>query len=229
MMSPRETFERELKDLRDEVVKMGLMVSSQVDTAWRSFATMDTELAKQVIEMDHAVNTARFTIEDLCFKLIVTQQPAARDLRNIMGAVNLIIDLERIGDKAKDIANTIPSILKAPNRRRPTELMEMAPLVRQMLDLCIQAYGSETTELLQQIADQDKELDRLFIEVVNQTIEDFAKATKEKKVTATFGILRAAQHLERIGDLVTNVAERIMYVSTGSVQEIKTHQRDSVD
>lgn len=226
---PRETFDRELKDLRDEVVKMGLLVSNQFDTAWRAFATLDGELAKQAIDMDHVVNTARFTIEDLCFKLIVTQQPAARDLRTIMGAVNLIIDLERIGDKAKDIANTLPSILKSPNRRRPDELMEMAPIVRGMLDLCIKAYGNETTELLEQIKDQGRELDRLFEDVVNQTIDHFAKATKEKKVTATFGILRAAQHLERIGDLVSNVAERIMYVSTGTIQEIKTHEQDSVD
>lgn len=227
-MSPREQFDRELKNLRDDVIKMGLQVSSQLDLALQALDSLDITLAKQVMELDLQVNAARFSIENACFKLIVTQQPAARDLRIIFAAINIIVDLERAGDKAKDIADTVPQVTKVPKHLRP-ELTRMGELVRKMLRECIEAYGDNNVELAKQVSSQSEELDRLFAKVIEQALDEFAKATKEKKVTATFGVLRAAQHLERVGDLATNVAERIVYIATGSVQEMKTHQHDSVD
>lgn len=227
-MSPREQFDRELKALRDDVIKMGLQVSNQLDLALQALDSLDITLAKQVMELDLQVNAARFSIEDACFKLIVTQQPAARDLRAIFAAINIIVDLERAGDKAKDIANTVPQVTKVPKHLRP-ELTQMGELVRKMLSECIEAYGDNNVELAKQVSSQAEELDGLFARVIEQTLDDFAKETKEKKVTATFGVLRAAQHLERVGDLATNVAERIVYIATGSLREMKTHQHDSVD
>jgi phosphate transport system protein len=228
-MSPREQFDRELKGLRANVINMGTLVDNQLELALRALETLDTDLARQVIEIDQRVNAARFAIEDDCFKLIVTQQPAARDLRLIFAAINIIVDLERAGDKAKDIADTIPHIMKSPNRPRPPELMRMANLVKSMLEQCMLAYADDDIGLARQVASQDKELVSLFAEILDRTIEDFAKAKKEKKVTAAFGVLRAAQHLERIGDLAINVTERIIYVATGNLQEIKTHLHDTVD
>lgn len=222
-MSPREQFDRELKGLRAKVINMGTLVDTQLELVLQVLDTLDPHLAKQVIEIDQRVNAARYAIEDDCFMLVATQQPAARDLRLIFAALNIIVDLERAGDKAKDIADTISHIMKAPNRPRPPELLHMARLVRSMLEQCMLAYAEEDIGLARQIASQDKELVALFAEIVAQTIEDFAKAKKEKKVTAAFGVLRAAQHLERIGDLAVNVTERIIYMATGNLQEIKTH------
>ncbi len=228
-MSPREQFERDLKDLRASVGQMGVIVEDQLKLALKAFEALDTDLARQVIAIDQEVNARRFSIEETCFRLIVTQQPAARDLRAIIAALNIIVDLERIGDKAKDIANTIAHILEKPNRSRPAELSRMGKLVRSMLHQCMEAYSENSSELAREVAQQAKELDTLFAAVVNQTIEEFAKAKKEKKVTAAFGVLRAAQHLDRVGDLATNVAERIIYIETGNVQEMKIHSHDTVD
>ena len=228
-MSPREQFERDLKNLRTSVGQMGLIVEDQLKLSLQAFEALDTKLARQVIAIDQDVNARRFSIEETCFRLIVTQQPAARDLRAIIAALNIIVDLERIGDKAKDIANTIAHILEKPNRSRPAELSRMGSLVRLMLHHCLEAYAENSTELAKQVAEQAKELDTLFAAVANQTIEEFAKAKKEKKVTAAFGVLRAAQHLDRVGDLATNVAERIIYIETGNVQEMKIHSHDTVD
>jgi phosphate transport system protein len=228
-MAPREQFDRELKELRANVINLGTLVDNQLELALRALETLDTDLAKQVIEIDQRVNAARFAIESDCFKLIVTQQPAARDLRLIFAAINIIVDLERVGDKAKDIADTIPHIMRSPNRPRPPELMRMANLVKSMLEQCMLAFADDDIGLARQVASRDKELVALFAEILNRTIEDFAKAKKEKKVTAAFGVLRAAQHLERIGDLAINVTERIIYVATGNLKEMKTHLHDTID
>jgi phosphate transport system protein len=180
-MSLREQFDRELQELRDRVIKMGAQVDSQLEMALQALETLDPVLAKQVIAVDLEVNATRFAIEDFCFKLTVTQQPAARDLRTIFAAMNIIVDLERIGDKAKDISDTIPHILKSPNRLRPAELMHMGNLVRSMLQQCIEAYARNDVELAQQVASHNPELAALFDEIVDRAIEDLAKAKKRKK------------------------------------------------
>jgi len=228
-MSPREQFEHELNNLRSSVIRMGSAVENQLDLALQAFDRLDLDLARQVAAMDQEVNALRFSIEEACFLLIVTQQPAARDLRAIIAALNIIVDLERVGDKAKDFTGTIPSILEKPNRPRPAEFSRMGALVRAMLQQCLEAYAQKSTELARQVPAQAEELDALSAAVLNQAIDDLARAKKEKKVTATFGVLRAAQHLERIGDLAVNVAERIIYIQTGNVQEMKSHVPDALD
>lgn len=222
-MAPREQFNRELKDLRDAVIRMGLQIDEQLKLVFQALETLDSELGKQVIALDKEVNSCRFSIEEECFKLIVTQQPAARDLRSIIAAMNIIVDLERVGDKAKDIANALPNILEKPGRPRPPEFARMGNLVRAMLSQCMQAYAKDSVELARQVAVQAKELETLSQAVFSQTVDDIVKTKKEKKVAATFGVLRVAQHMDRMGDLATNVAERIIYISTGNVQEMKVH------
>ncbi|HEX3054001.1 MAG TPA: phosphate signaling complex protein PhoU [Aggregatilineaceae bacterium] len=228
-MSPREQFDRDLNDLRSQVLKLGTLVSKQFDLALQVLDTLDPVLAKQIIAGDQEINETRFAIEAFCFTLVATQQPAARDLRAIFAAMNMIVDFERMGDKVKDIAETIPHILKAPDQPRPGKLTRMANLVKTMLDQCILAYANSDIELAKDLAIQDEKLAALFSDVLERVIEDLAKATKEKKVTASFGILRTAQHLERIGDLATNVAERILYIPTGDMQDMKAHQQDTID
>ncbi len=192
-MSPREQFDRELKTLRDDVIKMGLQVGSQLDLALQALDSLDTTLAKQVKELDLQVNAARFSIEDACFKLIVTQQPAARDLRAIFAAINIIVDLERVGDKAKDIADTIPQVTKVPKHLRP-ELTQMGKMVRKMIGDCIQAYGENNVELARQVSGQAEELDKLFAKVIEQALDEFAKATKEKGLSDLWGFTCGAAH-----------------------------------
>lgn len=228
-MAPREQFDRELKTLRDDVIRMGLLVDEQVKLALRAVETLDLDLAHQVVALDREVNASRYSIEQECFRLIVTQQPAARDLRAIIAAMNIIVDLERIGDKSKAIANTLPAIMERPHHHQMPELDRMGNLVRGMISLCMKAYAEDVTQLAEQISDQSKELTAMLSDLAAKTIENFAKAKKEKKVAATFGTLRVAQHLDRMGDLATNIAERIIYISTGNVQEMKTHQDDTDD
>lgn len=228
-MSPREQFERELRQLSLSVEQMGLTVENQLNLALQAFDTLDVDEAQAVAAIDRDVNAQRFTIEEMCFRLIVTQQPAARDLRAIIAALNIIVDLERIGDKAKDITHTIPQILAKPNRKRPAELARMGELVRVMLHQSLEAYAAGLSELARQVPTQAGELDSLFAVVVDQIVMSIAKAKKEKKIAATFALLRAAQHMDRVGDLAINVAERVVYIETGNVEEMKVHLQDTVD
>jgi phosphate transport system protein len=219
-MTTRRYFDQELDHLRHQVIAMGELIDTELHQALQVLNTLDQELARTVIASDQAVNDLRFSIEDECFKLIATQQPAASDLRTIVAVMNIIIDLEQIGDNAKDIAETITQVKRFQKVEQPSELKAMGELVASMFKQSLKAYAEGDIELAKQVASRESEVDQMLDAVVNEVIERMAKAKKEKKVTASVGILSVAQRLERIGDLVTNVIERVIYISTGIVQEL---------
>jgi phosphate transport system protein len=219
-MPLREQLDRKIAELRLSVITMGQRVDEQLKQALKALETLDVKLAKQVVAADQSINADRYAIEDACCKMIVTEQPAARDLRTIIGALYIIVDLERIGDKAKDIAGVVPDVSKSSGWRRPPEIKQMGNLTGIMLRECMQAYADGNIELAQQVAGRYREIHPLFAIVLNETIEHMAEVKKEKKVTATYSLLQVAQHLDRIGDLATNVAERVIYIATGSLSEM---------
>ncbi len=219
-MPLREQLDRKIADLRLSVITMGQRVDEQLKQALKTVETLDVKLAKQVIADDQKINADRYAIEDTCCKMIVTEQPAARDLRTIIGALYIIVDLERIGDKAKDIAEVVHDVSKSSNWPRPREIRQMGNLTGSMLRESMQAYADGNIELARQVAEHYREIHPLYVTVLNQTIEHMAEVKKEKKVTATYGILQVAQHLDRVGDLTTNVAERVIYIATGNLTEM---------
>ncbi|RME75181.1 MAG: phosphate transport system regulatory protein PhoU, partial [Chloroflexi bacterium] len=121
----RERFERKLNELRDDVLKMGSMVEEEITLALQALDTLDVSLVPQIFEADVGVNKQRFAIEEKCFALIVTQQPAASDLRRIIGIMNMIVDLERMGDKAKSIGKIVPRLVEHPKRARVPEIQQL--------------------------------------------------------------------------------------------------------
>ena len=219
-MPLREQLDRKIADLRLSVITMGQRVDEQLKQALKAVETLDVKLARQVISDDQKINADRYAIEDTCCKMIVTEQPTARDLRTIIGALYIIVDLERIGDKAKDIAEVVHDVSKSSNWPRPREIRQMGNLTGTMLRESMQAYADGNIELARQVAEHYREIHPLYVIVLNQTIEHMAEVKKEKKVTATYGILQVAQHLDRVGDLTTNVAERVVYIATGNLTEM---------
>ena len=195
------------------------MVEDELNLALAALEKLDIDLAGQVFEADTAVNEIRFTIEDKCFELIVTQQPAARDLRAIVAVMNMIVDLERMGDQAKGIAKIIPRIIQHP-RPLPPELKQMGNIVGQMLNQSMTAYIDKNVELATLVTGRDNEVDGLYAKVFNKIMQRLAKTKKQNKIEANYEILRTARELERFGDLATNVAERVIYIVTGQLHEI---------
>lgn len=216
----RELFQQKLNELQDDILKMGSMVEDELKLALKAFDTLDTTVAHQVIAADAAVNEMRFSIEEKCFELIVTQQPAARDLRAIVAVMNMIVDLERMGDQTKGIAKIVPHLIEHPKRPQPPELKQMGEMVGKMLNESMTAYSQKDIELAQAVANRDDEVDALYAQVFNHIMASMVEAKKQKKVEASYEVLRAGRELERFGDLATNVAERVVYIVTGKLHEV---------
>lgn len=223
-MTIRERFERKLEELRSDILKMGILVEAELKLALRALDTLDADLANQVILADVEVNEMRFSIEEKCFALIVTQQPAAGDLRAIIAVMNIIVDLERMGDQAKGIAKVIPHIAQHIHWPKPIELKQMGEMVVTMLRQSMTAYQHDNVDLAQLVADQDDEVDTLFARVFSQIMTQMTETGQTDKVEASYEMLRVARELERFGDLATNIAERVIYRVTGHFKEINLDQ-----
>lgn len=224
----RQRFERQLNELREDVLKMGSMVEEELRLALSALSALDTAQAKQVLSYDNAVNGLRYEIEEKCFALIVTQQPAARDLRAIVSVMNMIVDLERMGDQAKGIAKVVPHMVKSPDIPRPAELQQMGEMVIRMLNQTMTAYAHDNIELARAVAAQDDAVDALYARIFHQIMTHMADVRTADQIEATYEALRAARELERFGDLATNIAERVVYMVTGKFQEMNIDRNDSV-
>ena len=215
-MSIRHHFDQQLDALRDQILLMGSRVQDELVLALDALTTLDPEKAKAVAAADQVVNEMRFSVEEACFTLIATQQPAARDLRTIIAAMNVIVDLERMGDQAKGIAKVVPVLRKNPGQEMPGELRQMGSLVQQMLDDAMRAYASSDADLARDVAGRDHVVDALYGRVFTKILQQMAVATTAERAEPIYDTLRVARELERFGDLATNVAERIIYLVTGA-------------
>ncbi len=226
MTSIRAHFDRRLSELRDGILLMGSRVEEELKLALEALATLNTDKANEVFAADRIVNRLRFEIEDQCFSLIVTQQPAARDLRTIMTAMNIIVDLERMGDQAKGIAKVIPHLIKHPLIERPPELKQMGDMVSRMANQVMLAYARGNVELARLTAAQDDEVDTLYAQVFSKIMLQMSRTDNPTQIEATYELLRVARELERYGDLATNIAERVVYLVTGSFTEINVDKEE---
>ena len=227
--SIRHRFEMQLNELREDVLKMGSMVEEELHLAMDALEALDTAKAKQVYVADDAVNATRFEIEEKCFALIVTQQPAARDLRSIVTVMNMIIDLERMGDQAKGIAKVVPHMVRSTDIPRPPDVKEMGRLAGKMLNQAMTAYAHDNVDLAKMVARQDDEVDALYAKIFHQLMGYMAQMETAEKIEAAYEALRAARELERFADLATNIAERVIYMVTGKIQEMNVDRSDAAE
>jgi phosphate transport system protein len=213
----RQNFRQTLDELRDQIITMGSHVREQLRLALTAMETLDVEMAKQVRAYDREVNRLRFEIEDRCFIMIATEAPAASDLRLILAATNMIVDLERMGDQAKGFAKAARKLRKEPTIHRPVELLRMGELVGAMLDDALRAYAETDIEASRQIGERDAEVDALYANVFTQIMYMLAQTDDPTRVQVVYNLLRMARELERFGDLVSNFAERSIYLATGEM------------
>lgn len=211
----REHFVRSLDALRDRILTMGSYVAEELRVAMAALDTLDPAKASQVAAFDREVNAIRYEVEERCFTLIATQQPAASDLRLVFAATSMVVDLERMGDQTKGIAKLIPALRRHPDIPRPAELYEMGELVAAMLKDALRAYAERDVVLARDIAARDDAIDALYTQLFTQTMHDLAKAGDAERAQVFYQLLRAARELERFGDLVANFVERSAYISTG--------------
>jgi phosphate transport system protein len=217
----RETFERQLQMMVDQVLVLGSMVEQSVLAALDALKRRDLVAARSIYEQDIKINKKRYSIESECVTLIATQQPMARDVRFLAAIIEIITELERIGDYAKGICKI--TLLLSEEEIDPVlinELQQMANLGLDMLRRALDAFVAGDAAIARQIPLEDSKVDqfynRLYHKLMDQMTADITTIDRANH------IMWAAHNLERMADRVTNICERIVYVATGEMKELDT-------
>ncbi len=210
----RNRFDRQLQILDEELTHMGELCEVAIANATKALTDGDLEQAQAVIEADEEIDQLEKEIEGLCMKLLLQQQPVARDLRRISAALKMITDMERIGDQTSDIAEIVIST----RRNTPTEMQkvnEMSAAASKMVRDSVTAYVEKDLELARKVMMEDDTVDAFFDEIREEMIE-YIKEEKGHKGKQIFDLIMIAKYLERIGDHATNIAEWVEFSITGS-------------
>jgi len=218
MAKAREVFDRSLTDLRANIMTLGSMVEDAIKLALRALKEQDPEVARQVIAGDEQINARRYEVEEQCLRLIATQQPAAGDLRAIIAAIHIVTELERIGDYASGIAELAIRLSGQPLLKPLIDLPRMAEIDEEMVCASLEAYLSHDPDLAFETAKRDAEIDQLEDQVYRELLT-YMMGDPTTITRATY-LLWVAHKLERIADRVTNICERVIFMSTGVMREL---------
>ena len=221
---PRERLDREFSHLQDEVLILGSMVEQAVVDSVEALKQRDQLASRQIYSADRLVNEKRFAIENAVLVLIATQQPMAHDLRLLAAMLEVITELERIGDYAKGIAK-INILLGDSNVPIPIiEITRMSEVGVSMLHRALSAFISEDPELARRIPEEDSEVDALYNKIYRQLISNMI--ANPSIIDHASYLLWAAHNLERTADRVTNICERTVFLATGELMEMEVDDED---
>jgi phosphate transport system protein len=217
----RQTFERALRELEDDLLVLGSMVESALVGSVAALKQRELETSKRIFADDRLVNERRFAIEDKTLTLIATQQPLAGDLRLLAAVLEIVTELERIGDYAKGIAKIHILMGSQPLIKPLVDIPIMADKVRAMLHHSLDAFVRRDVEMARAVAKSDDEVDALY----NQVYKDLMvlMAQSGANLDQVNYLLWVAHNLERAGDRVTNICERVIFTVTGKMMELDTH------
>ena len=208
----RNRFDRQLAQLNRELTEMGALCEEVIALASRALTEGDKTLAAKVAPVDAEIDEKERSIESLCLKLLLQQQPVARDLRQISAALKMISDMERIGDQASDIADMVPYI-RFSEAKSKVHIEAMAKATVKMVTDSVDAFVQDDLDLAQRVIDSDDEVDDLFNRVKNELIDLIYAKDIDAKVA--LDLLMTAKYYERIGDHAVNIAEWVVYSITG--------------
>ena len=212
----RNRFDRQLLELNNELIQMGGLIEKAIEMAIAALVKQDVDRAKDAIKFDEEINRQEKDIENLCMKLLLQQQPVAKDLRLISAALKMITDMERIGDHAADISEM--TILMADSTYEKSHIdielvKKMAKETTDMVIKCVEAFVNKDLELAREVLRQDDIVDKLFAEFKYQLILIINENVKNGEHAAD--MLLVSKYFERIGDHATNIAEWVIYSITG--------------
>ena len=208
----RNRFDRQLEELHVELIEMGSMCEDVIRETSKLLQSGDAKVAKEIRKEDSNIDEQERLVESLCLKLLLQQQPVAKDLRKVSAALKMITDMERIGDQASDIAE----IIETTDFSVPTndvKLAKMAETTIAMVTESIDAYVKQDLELVREVIARDDEVDDLFLEVRQEIADDMVEAGDPM---SSLDLLMIAKYFERIGDHATNVAEWVEFSITGT-------------
>lgn len=224
---PRETLDREIHQLQDEILTLGSLVEQNMLDAMQALRSRDKEQTQRVFQADTVVNQKRFAIESATLLVIATQQPMAHDLRLLAAILEVANELERIGDYAKGIAK-INMLLEYENVAAPMrDLEKMAEIAVSMLHRSLTAFIAEDIELARAIPADDDLVDDLYKTVYRKLVATMI--TNPEVIDHANYYLWAAHNLERSADRVSNICERTIFVVTGELLEVASNDQDIME
>lgn len=214
----RMTLDREQQEIKDNVLRMGSIVEDQIRAALKSLVDHDAEGAMAVIVGDARVNEVQRHISSLIAMTIATQQPVARDLRFLLALDHVTYELERMGDHAGSVAKQARKLAPEPPLKHYVDLPAMGELAAQQVHGVLRALVDIDLKVAREVAVRDDEMDRLYHKTFDEVLElmrlDAANVDRGTR------LLFAAHYLERIGDRVTNIAEDVVFLATGEIEDL---------
>ncbi len=216
----RKTFENEIQQVKDEVLLLGSMVEHAIIASVESLKKRDIKGAEKIIAEDKEINKKRFAIENQLMILIATQQPMAHDLRLLASCMEIISELERMGDYAKGIANINVRMGEEPLLKPLIDIPRMAQIGTSMLHRALTAFINEDVETAKSIPIEDDEVDALYNQIYRELMMIIIQ--NPKSIESANWLLWVAHNLERVADRVTNICERTVFIATGDFSEIKS-------
>ena len=214
----RDALDREEDLLRDSVLRMGSLVEAAIREASRALVAHDAALALDVINGDAIINEAQRGVSRLISVTIATQQPVARDLRYLLTLDHVTYELERMGDHAASVAKAVIKLAPEPPLQKYVHLPEMAERAAVLVHGVLRALVDSDVAKAREVAVEDDEIDRLY----HATFDDVVELMRQDPANVERGarIIIASHYLERIGDRATNIAEDVVYLVTGDVEDL---------
>jgi phosphate transport system protein len=214
----RSSLESEQRQVRDLVLEMGEMVDVAIAHATRALLDRDVEMASQVITGDADVNARQAEVHEHCLSVILTQAPVARDLREILGFLHMSDELERMGDHCVNVARIGRNLADLPPLRAPIDLAILSRTVAAQVRDMLNALVGRDIDRAREIAARDDRVDRIYHRMVDDILQLMVADTRD--VYAGTQLILVAMNLERIADRVTNLAEDLVFLETGNVEEL---------
>lgn len=218
MNAPNPVLARDEVQIRTNLLQMAELARNALDQAMVSLEAQAAEVAQAVVDADATLNTLRRLVERECLQVLALQQPVARDLREIIASLQIAGELERIGDHAKDVAKIVLGMDAGDFSGPMDRIAEMAALCNEMLERVMEAYINRDEDQACSAAEQDRQLDDLDQEAVASLMMRLMSAP-DTGMHATH-LLWIAYHLERVGDRVANIAERVVFMVSADTPEL---------
>ncbi len=214
----RPSLETEQRQVRDLVLEMGEMVDTAIDQATRALVDRDIEMASAVIAGDHLVNARQAEVHEHCLSVILTQAPVARDLREILGFLHMSDELERMGDHCVNIARIGRNLADLPPFGAPVDVGVLSRICAAQVRDMLNALVSRDVDRSREIAARDDRVDRMYHRIVDDILQLMVADSRD--IYPGTQLILVAMNLERIADRVTNLAEDLVFLETGNVEEL---------
>jgi phosphate transport system protein len=217
-MMVRQIFEEQIRELLEDLLEMGQMVTDSIQRSVQALALQDEEMAREVIAFDDEINAIQLEIDEKCLVLIATQQPMASDLRAILSVSNIAAELERIGDYTEGIGRLAIKLSGRPFLKPLIDIPRMADESRRMLTASLEAFARQDVATAYEVGRADDIVDALYDQIYRELLV-FMMEDPRTISQATY-LLWVAHNLERIADRTTNIAERVIFLDSGDIVDL---------